>query len=41
MNCLNCNGVMKKVKIIGDLTGMGVYIADKEKGFLGAERRAI
>jgi len=38
--CPNCNASMKKIRMVGDITGMGVYLVNKEKGLLGMERRS-
>lgn len=40
MQCFKCKADMKVVKLIGDVTGMPVYIANKKKGILNPETRS-
>ena len=40
MKCLTCDIEMKSVKIIGNSTGLEVYLAYKEKGLFESEKRS-
>ena len=39
MECLKCKGTMIEAKLIGDLTGMQVYLSNKKNGLLEKEHR--
>ena len=40
MECLKCKKEMKKVKMIGDVSGMPTYLSYKEKGLFNSEIRS-
>lgn len=40
MKCLKCESEMKKVKLIGDMSGIPTYLSSKEKGLFNSEVRS-
>lgn len=40
MTCISCNQEMKLVNLCGDYAGTRLYLSQKEKGFLGGEKRS-
>lgn len=39
MKCSECDVEMKEAQLVGDVSGMQVYLSQKEKGIFGVERQ--